>query len=143
MKKELKEIKINWFNVSSIYNNIADNHLINSFSLRVFNLICIFENECTQKKITEMTGAPKQSINNVIKDFMDKGYITLVQNPKDKRCKIIKLTTKGRDLYQATLAKVEAAETKALSNFTEAEINGFIDFAKKYNDLLSKEVKEI
>ena len=143
MEKELKEIKINWFKVSCIYNQLADRHLINNFSMRVFNLINIFEKDCTQKKIVEMTGAPKQSVNNVIQDFLDREYITLVTNPKDKRYKLIKLTRKGKTLYHSTLEKIEEAELKVLSNFTEEEIKAYIDFSAKYNELLEKETEEI
>lgn len=143
MKKELKEIKINWFKVSSIYNKLADRHLVNFFSMRVFNLIYIFENECTQKKIVEFTGAPKQSVNNVVQDFLSKGYVKLVANPKDKRYKIIKVTKKGKELYQSTLLNIEDAELKVLSNFSDEEIKLFISFSRKYNELLEKEVEKI
>lgn len=143
MEKVLREIKINWFKVSSIYNQLADRHLVNIFSMRVFNLINIFENECTQKKIVEMTGAPKQSVNNVIQDFIDRKYITLVTNPKDKRYKIIKITKAGRKLYDSTLRNIEEAELRVLSNFSEEEIKNFIAFSAKYNELLEKEAEEI
>lgn len=143
MEKKLREIKINWFKVSSIYNQLADRHLVNVFSMRVFNLINIFEGECTQKKIAELTGAPKQSVNNVIQDFLDKGFISLVTNPKDKRCKLIKITKAGKVLYKNTLLKIEEAELKVLSHFTDEEIEAYISFSAKYNEMLEKETEEI
>lgn len=143
MEKELREIKINWFKVSSIYNKLADRHLVNIFSMRVFHLIIIFQDDCTQKKIVEMTGAPKQSVNNVIQDFLDRGYIKLVVNPKDKRYKLIKITKNGKKLYEATLSKVENAELKVLSQFSDEEIKNYVSFSKKFNDLLEKETEEI
>lgn len=143
MKDELKEIKINWFKLTSIYNGFSNRHLVNFFSLRVLNVISLFENECTQKKIVEMTGAPKQSINNVVQDFIVKGYVTLIKNPKDKRYKLIKLTRNGKSLYESTLGDVEKAELKVLEEFTPMEIEEFIKFSKKYSDLLEKEAERI
>ncbi|MBQ0009233.1 MAG: MarR family transcriptional regulator [Firmicutes bacterium] len=143
MENKLKKIKINWFKLTSIYNSFSNRHLVNFFSLRVLNVIALFENECTQKKIVEMTGACKQSINNVIQDFIDKGYVTLVKNPKDKRYKLIKLTRSGKNLYDSTLGKVEKTELKVLEEFTSEEIETFLKFGEKYNDLLEKEAERI
>ena len=143
MKDELKEIKINWFKLTSIYNSFSNRHLVNFFSLRVLNIIVLFENECTQKKIVEMTGAPKQSINNVIQDFIDKGYVALIKNPKDKRYKLIKLTRSGKKLYDSTLGNIEKTELKVLEEFTSEELEAFIKFSKKYSGLLEKEAERI
>lgn len=141
MEKELQNIKLNWFKISCIYNKLADKHLANAFLMRVFNIICIFPGDCTQKKIVEFTGAPKQSVNNVIKDLLNSGYITLVKNPKDKRYKLIKTTKKGKELYKSTIAKIEEAELKVLSNFSDEEITNFVNFFSKYNNLLSLEME--
>lgn len=143
MDNKLKQIKINWFKVSAIYNSFSDKHLVSLFPAKVLNVIHLLGDECTQKKIVQMLNVPKQSVNNVIQDFIDDGYISLEINPKDKRSKIIKLTDKGNELYRTTIKNIEDAELRVLSNFDSEEISNYIKFSEKYNELLEKELEAL
>lgn len=49
----------------------------------------------TQKEICEKLKAPKQTINNIIKNLEDKGHVRLVKDKDDKRVRILKLTEAG------------------------------------------------
>jgi DNA-binding MarR family transcriptional regulator len=41
----------------------------------------------------------KQSVGEVVTDLEKRGYVERVPDPEDGRAKIIRLTTKGRDVY--------------------------------------------
>ena len=41
----------------------------------------------------------KQSVGEVVSDLEKRGYVERIPDPEDGRAKIIRLTTKGRDVY--------------------------------------------
>jgi DNA-binding MarR family transcriptional regulator len=41
----------------------------------------------------------KQTVGEVVTDLEKRGYVERVPDPDDRRVKIIRLTTKGRDVY--------------------------------------------
>ncbi len=50
---------------------------------------------CTQKQVCEETNYPKQTVNMIVKSFMDKGWVELVELPGDRRNKAVNLTAEG------------------------------------------------
>lgn len=50
----------------------------------------------TQKGLAEKLSAPKQTVNNIIKNLEEDGLIELSKASDDKRIKILKLTDKGK-----------------------------------------------
>jgi DNA-binding MarR family transcriptional regulator len=48
-------------------------------------------------ELAERSGLTKQAVGEVIPELEALGYVTREPDPRDKRAKIIKLTTKGRD----------------------------------------------
>jgi len=50
---------------------------------------------CTQKMVCEETNYPKQTVNMIVKSFIDKGWVELVEHPGDRRNKTIYLTAEG------------------------------------------------
>ena len=49
----------------------------------------------SQKDISTKLGAPKQTVNNIIKSLEEDGQIDLIQYENDKRIRILRLTSKG------------------------------------------------
>jgi DNA-binding MarR family transcriptional regulator len=52
----------------------------------------------------------KQSVNDLLGDLEERGYITRQPDPTDGRARIIRLTTKGRRLETVIKAQARAAE---------------------------------
>ena len=50
----------------------------------------------TQKDLAEKLSAPKQTVNNIIKNLEEDGLIELSKASDDKRIKILRLTDKGK-----------------------------------------------
>ena len=51
---------------------------------------------CTQKSISQKWCIPKQTVNTILKDFLNKGYVEMVSLPEDKRNKLLRLTDTGK-----------------------------------------------
>lgn len=46
---------------------------------------------CTQKSISQKQSIPKQTVNTILRDFANQGYIELLSTSKDKRSKPLRL----------------------------------------------------
>jgi DNA-binding MarR family transcriptional regulator len=62
-----------------------------------------FKEPVTQKQISEYCELPKQTINNVVKQFKDAEYIEFETSVEDKHQKLIRLTALGADYAERTL----------------------------------------
>ncbi|WP_375174678.1 MarR family winged helix-turn-helix transcriptional regulator [Pseudooceanicola sp.] len=60
-----------------------------------------------------------------------KGLVTRVVNPRDKRARTLTLTEEGRDLLTAMTPVVEALQTDILPGLTEKEYAQFVALAEK------------
>ncbi|MDR1600375.1 MAG: MarR family transcriptional regulator [Oscillospiraceae bacterium] len=62
-----------------------------------------FKGTVTQKRISECCEIPKQTVNNVIKQLKEDGFIEFETRGGDKRQKLIRLTALGEDYAARTL----------------------------------------
>ena len=58
-----------------------------------------------QKDLAILIATNKNNLSAIIKRLELLGYIELIQNPHDKRENIIKITSKGEDIYQVSKEK--------------------------------------
>lgn len=97
----------------------------------------------TQKLLTEKTYSTKQVVNAMIKTWQNKGYVELLENPQDRRQKLITLTQSGfnfaSDIYYK-LTKIEIAATETL---TEEEKKLLMTLTVKYNEALKLGMEHI
>lgn len=64
----------------------------------------------TQKSISHKWQIPKQTVNSILKDYMQKGYIETISMPEDRRNKILKLTEKGKAYADKIIGKLQKKE---------------------------------
>lgn len=142
MEKQITIIKRNYFKLANIYSDLADYFLITPFYLKLLTIIHTSRNKCTQKYLVESFNIPKQTINSAIQVFIDKDYVTLKPNPKDKREKLIILTEFGEKVISNTIGRIEKIEESILKEFTQEEIYAYISFEEKYNKIFEQKIKE-
>ncbi len=90
----------------------------------------------TQKDICNMTAMPKQTVNNIIREWQAEDYIELVPHPKDKRAKSITLTEKGEAYIQKTLEPVYEMQLGVIDEMGEEEFLSFSKMLGKYYRIL-------
>lgn len=87
----------------------------------------------SQKQICEDWLIPKTTVNTVVKELQEAGYITLLLEDNTREKKIL-LTDSGKAYTEELLKKVYAAEQEALNrtlqDFSAAFINAFEYFSK-------------
>lgn len=142
MKKELKELKMSWYKLSTIYAQTAEEFGMNPVEFKIYHIIFMLVDDCTQRKIIEFTCFLKQTVNNVIKKFEKEGLIKLIVDEHDKRIKKVKLTEKGLNLWDNKFDKLIKKEEEALNCFSKDEIASYIKFITTYENILEEKLKK-
>lgn len=113
------------------------------FSLSVLEMIYRNDGACTQKSVSEGLMCPKQSVNLIVREWLDDGYLALVPLDSDRRNKRICLTDKGRDYAGRIIGRLERADESAFSRLTVDDREAFVRFAKIYTSAFSEEIAKL
>ncbi len=85
-----------WKEENAMYDEWAKEHGLSPNSALVLYALYESKEMCTQKNISQKWSIPKQTVNTILKDFIEKGYVELFTLENDKRNKALKLTPNGR-----------------------------------------------
>ncbi len=130
-------------NMDQVYEDYARSKGLNYLSLVVLEEIYELGEDCTQKKISEDIRYPKQSVNLVIRSFLQDGYVTLKELPTNRKVKQILLTEKGRKLCQDIVVPLIQKEEAALSGMGEQESKELLRLLSLYSRCYCEGVKEL
>ncbi len=139
-KLKLKELSEQLFKfhveISGVYNEYAKSCGLTYACLKVLAII-LETKECTQKTITQYTYLPKQTVNAIIKSLIKQNIIEpLVESDKDKRNKVIKLTSEGRKYVSKVVEKAKEIEYRALDSLGEEKTEALIKAVSIFRDNL-------
>lgn len=90
-------------------------------SLMVLEEIYTLGDGCTQKQISEDVRYPKQSINLVVRAFLEEGLISLKERPENRKNKGITLTEKGRRRCDDVVVPLLREEAQVMAQMGETE----------------------
>lgn len=92
----------------------------------------------SQKVLSEKLGAPKQTVNNIIKSFEEEGLIELTPSEDDKRIRILKLTPKGKKNRDEKLKPINESNLRIYEKLGEKRAKEI----KQALELLSTAIRE-
>ena len=139
-QKNLKRFYLAWQRLNHVYEEYAKEHDLTYISMFVLQLI---DDGTTQKEICDTLYFPKQTVNKVILSFEKKEYVTLVENPDDRRARSIMLTEKGRAFQRQVISHIEKAELETFASLTEPEQQIMTDLWDKYTATCISKIKGI
>jgi DNA-binding MarR family transcriptional regulator len=111
-------------------------------SLLVLCIIYDHPENCLQKTICEETFLPKQTVNQIITAFYKKGLIKMAEVESDRRYKTIHLTESGLAYANPKVAKIKAAENKAMDSLKQSERAALIEVTEKFFSAFRDFMKE-
>lgn len=94
----------------------------------------------SQKEISEEWLIPKTTLNTIIKECIENGYI-LLDSGSHKKEKEICLTEKGREYAEKILGKVYALEDGAMQSVIKTGSSDFIDKLESFTANLKAEAR--
>lgn len=125
----------------ALYDEYAKKHGLLMKTLLVLNALYYAKDGMTQKEICQRTFNSKQTVNLIIKNLLQGGYITIEEDPEDKRNKLVKMTESGRAYAKTPVVHITWAEDTAMSMFTAEEQEQLINlsrtFTKNLTDLIN------
>lgn len=125
----------------SLYEDYAKQHHLFGKSIHVLVIIMRNPQGICQKEICEVLNMTKQSLNATVKTFLNKGYIYLECNEKDKRNKLIKFTEEGKKYAHDIVDPLIRAELKALEHMSFEDQVHLLSLVKRYVNSFKKELK--
>ena len=130
-------------NMDNAYEAYAKSKGLSYLSLMVLDEIYALGDGCTQKQISEDTHYPKQSINLVVKSFLEDGIVELRELPKNRKNKGITLTDKGRQLCDDIIVPLLRQEETAMLEMGEKESSELLRLVELYGNAYCKLIKKI
>lgn len=97
---------------------------------------------CTQKQICEKWLIPKQTVNTILADFKDKGYVKFEVDCNNKREKIVKFTDSGKLYSYSILAELHLMEETVMLKMGSEMCKQFINTNNAYYELFKKEIED-
>ena len=129
----LKRFYLQWQKLNHVYEDYAKIHDLTYISMFILQLM---DGEgTTQKELCDTLYFPKQTVNKVILSFEKRGYVTLTENPQDRRSRSIVLTEKGKEFQKKVISHIEQAELQAFASLSEQEQDVISDLWEKYTSI--------
>ena len=125
------------------YEDYARSKGLNYLSLMVLEEIYELGDGCTQKQIADDTHYPKQSINRVVKAFLEDGVVELKELPENRKNKGITLTEKGRQLCDNIVVPLLQQEEMATREMKRDERLELIRLLELYGEAYCNRLKSI
>lgn len=126
----------------ALYDEYAKRNGLMMKTLLVLNVLYYAKDGMTQKEITDRTFQSKQTVNLIIKNLLKEAYVTVEENPENKRIKFVKLTEEGRNYARGPVVHITWAEDTAMSMFTPEEQEQLISLSRRFTENLTKLVNE-
>lgn len=136
---ECEQFCDHWQEITMSYSDYARSIGINYTSLQVLRYIKIIDN-CTQKKICELSFLPKQTVNTIITGFCKKGLVELKELLEDRRTKGIYLTNKGQEYVNSFFPSINNAEYEAMKSLNDEQRKVLIESIKIYGEVFRKKL---
>lgn len=130
-------------NMDNAYEAYAKSKGLTYLSLMVLDVIYALGDGCTQKQISEDTHYPKQSINLVVKAFLEDGIVELRELPENRKNKGITLTEKGRRLCDDVIVPLLRQEEAAMHEMGEKESAELLRLVELYGNAYCGLIKKI
>ena len=115
-----------------VYEEYAKSKGMTYLSLMVLQDIYQLGDGCIQKQISEDTHYPKQSINLVIKSFLQDGLVELRELPENRKNKQIFLTEKGRQYCEEVIVPLMQREEQAITQMGEEQSRDLVRLIEVY-----------
>ena len=80
-----------------------------------------FVGKSTQYDLVKLFGVSGAYMAKLLKKFEDEGYIARIENPENRRKKIVELTEKGIEKTDQLIKVIEEWEMEATSNLNDEE----------------------
>ena len=127
-----------WQECNYVYGEWAKAHGLSVNSLLVLSAIAEGGANCTQRKISQRWLIPKQTVNMVLKELQQKGFVEMVPVQEDKRNKQIRFTPAGSEYADGILSELRKVELYAIGKMGIEQMKQMNDSMALFVSLFGK-----
>lgn len=139
IREQIKQVNIVISGILDLYKIWAKKNHINYNALLILYTLYNYE-ICTQKQICEWWALPKQTVHGILLDFEKKNYITITDNAKNKRERLVAFTKAGKDYAQSLLEPLQKMEEVAMEKMGDEMRHQLITCNHTYFEFLKEEI---
>ena len=96
----------------------------------------------SQKDIAEKLGAPKQTVNNIIKNLSKEGLVDLIPAEDDKRMRILRLTPKGEEIRDERLKPISDSNKRMYEKLGQEKVREIKNALRLLNETIKEDFKK-
>ncbi len=134
------DFSASWNRGTALYVKWATGHGISYPTFRVLYALSKGRS-MTQKEIVEYFGMTKQTVNTVIRQLNQDGYVSLKPGSRDHREKEVSLTDAGKKYADDLLAPLLAMEERVCANIHQERLAQMNETIELFNLLFEREME--
>lgn len=97
-----------------------------------------FNGKCMSSQLADYCRVNKSAITSKIDRLVAKGYVERIRDEDDRRIVFLKITEKGRDIYENVEDKIEEFIGPYLQELAEEEVEAFLNIYEKITNIIEK-----
>ncbi len=127
--------------IDSLYHQAALKLGVSDSVLFVLYMLYISGEKCLLYDIYKSSGISKQTINSAVRKLESENIIYLEKH--NGKSKMVCLTEKGRTYTLKTAARLAEAECRAFGDWSEEEINRYLQLIEKHDASLRRQIEKL
>ena len=143
MNNRLNRLKFTLDQLNEVYRNLANLLCISQPKMEIYYCLLAEDGSCPLSEICSYMSIPKQTLNSQLRSMEKDGDIKVDYLPNSKKNKAAVLTEKGMKQARATAGLMQKFETKALTSFTQQEVEILFSLLERFTDEMDKQVKSL
>ncbi len=125
--------------IRNIYARWAQKRNLSFTTMQVLHLLLV-DGSLTQYQICERYEIPRQSVNNVVNNLKDIGYITLDVKDNNRREKLIVLTNEGLEYSKTLFDPLFEIQESLITKMNKESAEQLIKLLTIFGDFLEQEI---
>lgn len=123
------------------YHELALKVGLSDSAMLVLYTLCDMGGECSLQTICSFSGLAKQTVNSALRKLEKEEVVILKQ--QNGRNKNVKLTDKGIELAENTVAKIMKIENEIMESWTKEEVQQYLSLTERYLNMLKEKLEEM
>ena len=147
--EQLKRYYAAWRATNAIYEDWAKKYGLSYYELLVLLSLREGKEPCTQKQICEQWTLPKQTVHSILRNFLEREWVTFHVLENDKRNKGVSFTRSGSAFAGEVIDKLQSLECRVWERLGNEKSNAllestilYVSYFREENLRLQSEHKE-
>lgn len=141
-----KETKHSLIDFNMYINQIRGSwvQLAKKFNINYHEMLLLYHlysnGSCTQKLICEYYLVPKQTVNNIVMEMKDRGFIEMGFAPNNRKEKVLVLTPSGEEYIASLVASMNNVEKDMSEKMGEEKMQLLANMLVEYSEIIKEEI---